>query len=99
MSCILVNTEQGAKLFKEVKSRLTVISSIMEKAQAKNGQIVKCSKLPTERAEFLEKFSHEDYDAFYREWKKASRMVRLKLTVADWIPPKMKTQIKRILRM
>lgn len=96
ISCVLVNTENGRKWFKEIEKSLSFALSDREDAQRRNKQLVSCSTPLPEHEKLLGTYIEKGYSAFqdgYRTHTK-EHIVR---GVKNMIPAKIKRKINDII--
>lgn len=92
ISCVLVNTENGKKRFKEIENAVSAVASTKEDAQRRNKQLVSCSTKLPEHETLLGGYIEKGSVAFREEYKKHTKehIVR---GVKNMIPAKIKRKI------
>lgn len=79
ISCLIVNTEQGAKVLEKYKSGLRLLDSAFEKASNENGQLNHPSNLNTEkRLNLLSEYKKQGYIRIEKGFKNIKNINLLK---------------------
>ncbi len=73
VSCVLVNTEKGKRLFDGISDKIDFVASTMEKAKVKNAQLSHSSKKPINREKIFEVFHNDGYKGVVKYWKKTEK--------------------------
>lgn len=98
ISCLIVNTEQGAKVLEKYKNDLRLLDSAFEKAEKENGQLNISSKCDYEkRVEILKLYKIKKYLGIEEYFYNNMRFDKYISVLKNKIPICIKNKLKKIL--
>ena len=99
ISCILVNTDKGKGFLNQTGHLFSLCESDYKKISDRNGQLVEACAYPAQRDVILKKYVEQGYSAVCNYWKYKSLKQRVVLFGKSCVPNRLKTQVKKILRV
>ena len=86
VSCILINTEKGERVFNTVKDKFFCQDSNMDDIVARNGQLQSPTKPHPMRQQFLEIFKKDGYSGVETLYRHKYKKVIIKSWIGNFIP-------------
>lgn len=98
ISCILINTDRGHKLFEAVQDEIDRVGSTLEKASRHNGQLRSPAHHNGSREELLACW-REGYEYIEKDFRKEMGLRYYKRRMIDLIRPEWKRAVKKMIWM
>ena len=95
VSCVLLNSERGIRLFEECSSDQVILATEFEKIAKHNEQLRKPCKKSQERDVILKLYREKGYDAVEQHFQKTCKKERMISAAMDMVPKGLKRAVKR----
>lgn len=97
VSCVLINTEKGAKAFEKISDRMDMFETTVEKVAKHNMQLREPTKYTEERQKLFEIYKSLGYEGIENYFQKSIRVKKYFYALRSVAPKGLKRKLKQII--